>query len=171
MAWKFDGIIDQDWLEDADNEDSICDLCCAVLWMRGLTMACAEGHSFCHECVVKTRARSNRCPQCRGDMRTTRRNRGQENLIGKLRTFCKNGRAAKELRVWRTICAEMATEALKMELGQGGLDTTGDQVALASRLQAHRDAASCTWNGAVMDLAAHLESFCPWQHMLCQNEG
>jgi hypothetical protein len=67
--------------------------------------------------------------------------------------------------------AFMTAQALVAELGQRGLDSTGNTPELVARLTEDRKKdAGCRWIGCVGELVAHLEE-CEWVQTNCPHEG
>jgi len=153
------------------------------------TSGCPEGHTYCRDCLAKALKKARKCPACRHPVSDSqlRRNRPLEGVINRLRVNCKHASPsqfsderrgdggvalpppAKRARL--TPAAELTAEELATALCEHGLEATGEQDALAARLQNHRDAASCTWTGTVGELGAHLQLACPWQPVVCTNAG
>ena len=58
-------------LEDKDGQYlAMCGICLAML--DESTAACAEGHSFCRECIVTWLDKTKKCPTCRADTDITK---------------------------------------------------------------------------------------------------
>ena len=162
LAMKFEGIV--------------CIVCTGV--MVEPTVGCPGLHSLCRACYVKALKKKKECPMCRHpvDETTLVRNRDLAGLIAQQPLRCKHseGDAAGPSAAKRAKLApadSMTVKSLRTELGQRGLDSTGNKPVLVARLEEDRKKdAGCMWKGCVGGLAAHLGE-CEWAPVKCLNAG
>jgi hypothetical protein len=153
-----------------------CALCLGV--MVEPTSGCPEGHSFCKPCYDTALEEKQECPTCRRpvDARKLVRMRPLEDIIAELPMRCEWGDEAEEgftaaKRAKLAPAASMAVGALRKQLGERGLDSTGDAPELVARLEEGRKKnAACRWKGSVGELAAH-RGECAWEPVKCPYEG
>ena len=157
-----------------------CALCLGV--MMEPTSGCPEGHSFCKPCYDKALEEKRECPTCRRKVDEGKlvRNRPLENVIAELPMRCEWGGAAEEgepmegsaaKRAKLAPAASMTVDALRKQLGERGLDSTGNKPAVVARLEEGRKKnAACRWKGSVGELPAH-RGECAWAPMKCPHKG
>ena len=178
------GWIDPDLLE-VKFEDCVCSLCAGV--MINPTSGChsrysaseeACGRSFCRACYVKWRVKQKNCPTCRPvTAESLQSNHQLEGVISQLRLRCPHADgdtennaagspAAKRAKL--APVASMTVNALRTELGQRALDSTGETPELVAGLEEDRTKnVACMWKGSVGELAAHLQEC----HVKCPHTG
>jgi len=171
--------IDADFLLETC-EDCTCILCFGVL--AEPTTGCDGGHLCCRKCYVEWLREKRECPTCRQKVQSERklvRIRSMDGMISRLQMRCIH--SAKEAagagppaakRAKLAPAASMTVEALRNELRQGGLDTSGNKEVLVERLEKDRkkDAGcnkDCRWIGKVGGLTVHLEEECDWVAIKC----
>ena len=72
---------------DGVKDAFICGICTDV--KQDPTNACAEGHSYCHGCVLEACKRSPRCPECRALVKTSK-DKTARNMISEMKVRCPN---------------------------------------------------------------------------------
>ena len=159
-------------------EGIVCIVCTGVLVEP--TVGCPGLHSFCRACYVKALKKKKECPMCRHpvDEQKLVLNRDLAGLISQQPLRCKHSEgdgaaagpsAAKRAKL--APAASMPVHLLRTELGQRGLDSTGNKPVLVVRLEEdRRKDAGCWWKGCVGELDAHLRE-CKWAPVKCINEG
>ena len=166
--------IDPELLE-AKCEDCVCGVCLGV--MQKPASGCREGHSFCRACLTKALRKQRRCPTCRQHISWTSDlvpNRTAENIIATMKLRCEGSEAARPSAAKRARLAPAASltaEALKNDLQQRGLATSGNKPEQAARLEEDRKKdAGCRWRGRVGELSAHRDE-CAWGEVKCPHKG
>jgi hypothetical protein len=173
------GWINPDLLE-IKFQDCVCALCLGV--MVEPTSGCPEGHSFCKPCYAKAMDKKRECPTCRRkvDQEKLVRMRPLENIIAELPMRCEwgdkieegelmDGSAAKRAKL--APASSMAVDALRKQLGERGLDSTGDKPELVAHLEEDRKKnAVCRWKGSVGELLVH-RGECAWEPVKCPHKG